>query len=87
MSHTPAFSTALLRAKTAYNAQATREGRLLVSEHDLEEAVWAVYELLTGERPGRQGPQPSAPTSGTSPGMDMTEDQQGTSNDSTAEKQ
>jgi hypothetical protein len=46
MTRTPAFSEALLRAKKAYNAQANREGRPLVSEHDLEDAVWAVYELL-----------------------------------------
>lgn len=47
----PAFSEAVLRAKKAYNAQAMREGRPAVSEHDMEEAVWAVYELLRQEKP------------------------------------
>jgi hypothetical protein len=46
VSRTPAFSEALLRAKKAFNAQANREGRPMIGEHDLEEAVWAVYELL-----------------------------------------
>ena len=43
-------STALLKAKQAYNAQAMREGRASIGEHDLEEAVWAVYELLLPAR-------------------------------------
>ena len=44
----PAFSEALLRAKKAFNAQAMREGRVPIGEHALEDAVWAVYELLKG---------------------------------------
>ena len=39
MSGTPAFNGALLRAKKAYNAQANREGRPTLAEHDLEDAV------------------------------------------------
>jgi hypothetical protein len=46
LSGPPAFSEALLRAKKAFNAQAIREGRAMIGEHDLEDAVWAVYELL-----------------------------------------
>jgi hypothetical protein len=46
MRRPPAFSEALLRAKKAYNAQAMREGLTPVGEHDMEDAVWAVYELL-----------------------------------------
>ncbi|MGH7498116.1 MAG: hypothetical protein ACREL3_04620 [Gemmatimonadales bacterium] len=53
MTRTPAFSEAMRRAKTAFNAQATREGRQRIGEHDLEEAVWAVYELLIEERKKR----------------------------------
>jgi hypothetical protein len=51
----PAFGEAMRRAKKAFNEQAMREGRTTIGEHALEDAVWAVYELMLGRRRSTRG--------------------------------